>query len=313
MNSEKLISWLLTGDVSIQYQTQRDLLDTPRPDLQQRIASEGWGFRFLQARNASGHWGQRFYQPKWISSHYTLLDMKHLGFPRQHPKIDATLALILDENKGPDGGVLPIGTTKRSDVCVNGMLLNYACYFRVDPGKLESIIDFLTTQHMTDGGFNCQLNRQGATHSSLHSTISVLEGFQEYRANGYSYRLAEVEAMAAAGREFILLHRLYRSDRTGEIIHPQFLRLPYPSRWKYDILRALVYFQMAGIPYDARMQDALDLLCQKRKKDGTWTVQAKHPGQTHFDMEKAGQSSRWNTLRALRVLRHFRIDPDQKG
>ncbi len=106
-------------------------------------------------------------------------------------------------------------------------------------------------------------------------------------------------------QEFILLHRLYRSDRTGAIINPRFLMLSYPSRWFYDILRALDYFRSVGAAYDPRMQDALAVLRQKRRKDGAWPLQAKHSGQTHFDMEIPGQPSRWNTLRALRVLRRF--------
>lgn len=81
--------------------------------------------------------------------------------------------------------------------------------------------------------------------------------------------------------------------------------LSYPSRWRYDILRSLCHFQAAGVPYDPRMEDALDLLAKKRRSDGTWPVQARHPGQTHFEMEKTGGPSRWNTLRALRVLKHF--------
>ena len=100
-------------------------------------------------------------------------------------------------------------------------------------------------------------------------------------------------------------HRLFRSDRTGEIIDRKMLMLSYPSRWRYDILRALDYFHCAGIDYDPRTQDALDILKKKQRKDYKWPVQAKHPGQTHFDMEKTGGPSRWNTLRAMRVLRHF--------
>jgi hypothetical protein len=129
-----------------------------------------------------------------------------------------------------------------------------------------------------------------------------LEGIQEYIANGYDYRRLELDRMAAEAREFILQHRLFLSDRTGEIIDKRFLMLSYPSRWRYDILRALDYFRAAGIEYDSRMQPALGVLLKKRRKDGTWPVQAKHPGQVHFDMEKTGSPSRWNTLRALRVL-----------
>lgn len=300
-----LLNWLLEGDVAIQYQVCRDLLDEARPDLQARIATEGWGAQFLSARRPEGHWGRGFYQPKWISTHYTLLDLKHLGSAPDHPQIRESIHHILAHHKAADGGVNPAKTIKTSDVCVNGMFLNYAAYFGIPGEPLHSIIDFLVEVQMADGGFNCEFNRQGAVHSSLHSTISVLEGIGEYLANGYAYRAAELDVVARQAQEFILRHRLFRSDHTGAIISPRFLLLSYPSRWFYDILRALDYFRSIGAAYDPRMQDALDVLWQKRRKDGTWPLQAKHPGQTHFDMEILGQPSRWNTLRALRVLRHF--------
>jgi hypothetical protein len=307
MVPESITQWLLDGDVAVQYQVHRDLLGSERPALQTRIVSEGWGARFLQARRPNGHWGRGFYQPKWISTHYTLLDLKHLGLPPDHPAPLEAIAIILRENKAADGGINPGKTIVESDVCVNGMFLNYACYFGVDQPSLHSIVDFVIDQHMADGGFNCQANRQGATHSSLHSTISVLEGIWEYGTQGYNYRLAELEQAAAAGREFILQHQLFRSDHTGEIIDKRMLMLSYPSRWRYDILRALDYFQAAGIAYDPRMGPALDVLLKKRRQDLTWPVQAKHSGQVHFDMEQTGAPSRWNTLRALRVLKHFGV------
>jgi len=300
-----IIAWLLEGDVSIQYQVHRDLLATEKPDLRERIAAEGWGAKFLSFRQKEGHWGQRFYQPKWISTHYTVLDLKNLAISPNNQEIRQSIRQVIQKLKSPDGGILPIGKEKKSDVCVNGMFLNYASYFLMREDGLKSIVDFLLAEHMKDGGFNCYSNRQVAIHSSMHSTISVLEGILEYAKNGYGYRLAELQDAAEKSREFLLQHRLFRSDRTGNIIDKKMLMLSYPSRWKYDILRALDYFQFAGVNYDPRMQDALDVLKKKRRKDNTWSLQAKHPGQTHFDMEKTGGPSRWNTLRALRVLKYF--------
>jgi len=305
MEDEKVLSWLLDGDVAIQYQAHRDLLASEKPHLRDRIACEGWGAKFLGFRKKEGHWGRSFYQPKWISSHYTILDLKNLGISPDHPELIDSVLIILRDNKGDDGGINPSGTIKQSDACINGMFLNYASYFKVEEEALHSLVDFLIEQHMWDGGFNCRANRQGAIHSSLHTTISVLEGILEYNANKYAYRLAELEQIAAEAREFILQHHLFLSDHTGEIIDKRMLMLSYPSRWKYDILRALDYFQGAGIKYDPRMRHALDVLWNKRRKDNRWPVQARHPGQTHFDMEKTGGPSRWNTLRALRVLKHF--------
>jgi hypothetical protein len=183
--------------------------------------------------------------------------------------------------------------------------LNYASYFGAEEAELKSIVDFIISQRMEDGGFNCESNTSGATHSSLHTTISILEGIGEYYVNGYSYRINELIESGATSREFILQHELYKSDHTGETIDPKFLMLSFPSRWRYDILRALDYFRFAKIDYDERIEPAIEVLLKKQRKDGRWPLQARHPGKTHFEMEKPGKPSRWNTLRALRVLNYF--------
>jgi hypothetical protein len=306
MDQRAIIDWLLQGDISIRCQTFRDLLGEERPDLQRRITEEGWGARLIACRNADGTWGRGFYQPKWTSSHYTLLDLRTLEPPRDHPLIKESIQRIAREEKGGDGGINPSVTIHESDVCVTGMFLSYACYFATAEEELVSIADYLLAQRMDDGGFNCDKSRYGARHSSLHSTLSVLEGIEEYLRGGYRYRRKELSAAAAAAREFILHHRLFKSDRTGETIRPEFLKLAFPPRWKYNILRALDYFRAAGLPADPRMDDALEVLEAKRRKDGRWPLQAPHPGQVHFAMETPGQPSRWNTLLALRVLGAYR-------
>lgn len=299
------IDWLLAGDVAIQYATHRDLLDTERPDLRLRIANEGWGARYLAARNTDTSWGREFYQPKWTSSHYTLLDLKNLGIDPHNALIRESIAHILATEKRPDGGMGPAKTSNKSDVCVAGMFLNYASYFKMPEAQLHSVADFILSEKMPDGGFNCQSNSGHPRHSSLHTSISVLEGFQQFLDAGYIYRASEMRASMQSAREFILLHRFFRSDRTGAIIQKDFLRWPYPFRWKYNVLRALDHFATARIPYDARMQDALDHILSKRRPDGRWNIYAPHPGQQHFIMEPAGKPSRWITLIARRILKFY--------
>ncbi|SMO39621.1 hypothetical protein [Gracilimonas mengyeensis] len=307
MNDIQIINWLLDGDISIQYQVYRDLLGDDRKDLQNRISEQGWARQFLSKRNPNGYWGAGFYQPKWISTHYTLLDLRYLNLSRNYEKVKETIDLVLDTGKADDGGIkLGPSTAHRSDVCVNGMFLNYASYFKSSENKLHSIVDSILNEMMPDGGFNCRTTRSGATHSSLHTTISVLEGFVEFQKSGSQYRKVEIKKARKSAEEFILLHRLYLSDHTGEIIHKNFLKLSYPSRWRYDILRALDYFRYAGSNWDERMENALNVIDKKRNKNNTWNLQAAHPGKVHFLMEKAGKPSRWNTLRALRVLSHFK-------
>jgi len=308
MINSDVILWLLDSDISIQYQVQRDLLGNDDLKLRSRISLEGWGKQYLDAANQKGQWGQDYYQPKWISTHYTLLDLKNLNIDPKYFSIVQIVNDVLTHEKGPDGGILPIGTVKKSDVCVNGMALNFSAYFGANENHLKSVVDFILSEKMSDGGFNCQSNRKGAHHSSMHSTISVAEGMCEYIKQGYTYRLSELMESLASCVEFLLMHHLYKSDKTGEIINPTFLKLYYPSRWYFDILRALDFLQYAQVDYDPRMDAALDVLIAKRTKDANWKVASPHPGKVHFVMEKAGQPSRWNTLRALRVLLKYRPD-----
>lgn len=307
MTDKEIIKWLLQGDVSIQYQVYRDLLGDERKELKDKIENEGWGQKFLSFRKENGHWGLKFYQPKWTSTHYTLLDLRNLDISKNCQAIKETIALILKNEKGIDRGINPSGTINNSDVCINGMALNYCAYFKANEEDLQSVVDFILSQQMKDGGFNCLSNRSGAKHSSLHTTISVLEGILEYKKNNYSYRLKELLKAEKESQEFILQHRLFKSDKTGEIINKRFTNLPYPSRWRYDILRALDYFRIAEVAYNERMQDAIDVLLKKRNKDNTWNLQSNHPGNFHFHMEKVGKPSRWITLRVLRILKHFQV------
>jgi hypothetical protein len=212
---------------------------------------------------------------------------------------------VLSSAKGDDGGINPARSISQSDACINGMFLNYACYFAAPERDLRSVVDFLIAQQMPDGGYNCRKNRSGARHSSLHSTISVLEGVTSYVRHNYTYRAEELGRIAAEAEHFALEHRLYKSDHTGKIIHPGFLRFPYPTRWYYNILRGLDYFRAAGRPLDPRMHDALTEVVTKQRPDGRFSVNAAPPGAVHMVMEPAGKPSRWITLVALRVLNAF--------
>lgn len=302
---EELLERLEAGDVAIRYQARRDLRGVDESYLQARIVTEGWGAELLARRHEDGSWGRGFYQPKWTSSHYTLLDLRLLNAPRDNPQTRESIDNILRDEKKADGGIRPGRSIPVSDVCVNGMFLNYASYFGADISALESVVDFIVEQRMEDGGFNCRRNRTGARHSSLHSTLSVLEGILSYEAAGYRYRLSELRRAARDAREFMLVHRLFKSDRTGEVIRPEFLRFPFPPRWKYNVLRALDYFAMSGARWDERLGDALDVVRSRRRPNGRWLAASPLPGELHLRMEAAGRPSRWSTLQALRVLRSF--------
>lgn len=304
MATSTVVDWLLAGDVAVAYLTTRDLLGREDPELQARIATEGVGAALLAARGPDGHWGRGFYQPKWTSSHYTLLQLSQIGLSPLDGAARETVRLILDGCKADDGGVSPSPPAKPSDACINGMALGYASWFGATPEQLGSVVDLLLREVVADGGFNCRHNRPGArvTHSSVHTTVCVIEGITAYLRSGACYRADELDRARSSAAEFLLRHRLLRSERTGEVIRAEFTGLHHPARWHYDILRGLDSLAAARIPRDERMDEALSILRARRRADGRWTPNRAYPGQTHVPNERVGVPSPWVTLIAERVL-----------
>jgi hypothetical protein len=307
------VQWLLAGDPSIRWQTLRDLVGGNERTVERerkKIASDGWGARLLARQTSDGRWAggaaaeTGLYSPKWISTTYTLLTLRDFGLAPTNRQAQRGCRLLLDGGMQPDGGV-NYGTwakwTKTSETCVTGMVLSLACYFELDDDRVESLVGHLLAQQMPDGGWNCQ-RPYGATHASVHTTISVLEGLRWYELFRRR-RLKAVRLAQKRGREFLLVHRMFRSHRTGEIIKPIFLRFTFPPRWHYDVLRGLDYFQAVDAPQDPRLADAIDVVNQTRDENGRWALAHSFKGKTYFDLERVGKPSRWNTLRALRVLK----------
>jgi hypothetical protein len=169
--------------------------------------------------------------------------------------------------------------------------------------NVDGMVSRLLGEQLGDGGWNCEAEN-GSVHSSFATTINVLEGLLAHeRATGGS---AESIAARRRGEEYLLERRLFRRKSTGEIVNPVWLQFSFPIRWHYDVLRALEYFRSVGNAPDPRMDEAIDLLRSKQQPDGTWLLENTHPGKVYFALEDVDdQPSRWNTLRALRVLRWY--------
>jgi hypothetical protein len=74
----------------------------------------------------------------------------------------------------------------------------------------------------------------------------------------------------------------------------------------FVMLRGLDYLCRAGVEPDERVAEAVGLVVQRRHQNGRWPLHTPHPDPVHLDMEGgAGKPSRWNTLRASRVLRWY--------
>ncbi len=298
------IDWLLEGDPSIRWQTLRDLCESPQKEIKKerlKIESEGWGKQLLDHQDDAGTWDQGLYNPKWTSTTYTLLLLRRLGINPQNVKCKRGAQILLDNGLMSDGGI-NYSRTKitHSETCITGLVFGILSYFQITDKRMDTIFDYLVKNQMEDGGWNCRYPLKGATHASFHTTLMVLEALYEYQ-NSFSQKISEIEKMQTRAHEFLLQHELYKSHRTRKTVSAKMTMLSFPPRWYYTVIAALDYFQKITHERDKRFTDAIKLIT-KREKDAKWPLQAPIRGKIWFTMESSRQASRWNTLRALRIL-----------
>ena len=303
-----VLDWLLDSDPSIRWQVLRDLTDAPAGEVlaeRARVATDGWGARLLALQGQGGQWDGGTYFPSpfeeseegqpWTATTYSLLLLRDLGLDPASDEARRAVALVRgnshwEEGDQPffDGEVEP---------CINGMAVALGAYFGEN---VAGVVARLLDEQLDDGGWNCERER-GSTRSSFGTTINVLEGLLEHeRATGGS---STTVAARRRGEEYLLERGLFRRKTTGEVIDQAWLQFSFPTRWHFDVLRGLEYFRSAGDPPDERITGAIEVLCSKRQPDGSWLLENTHPGRIHFAVEDGdGRPSRWNTLRALRVL-----------
>lgn len=303
--------WLLQSDPAIRWQVMADLFDMPSSEADAEralIATRGWGRRLLDLQDEDGQWGSGFYSPKWVSTNYTLRVLRHFGVdPDADPVRRATERLVVSDRRwrhGVDGGGGVPFFHYIGETCVTAMNVALACYFGVGTQRNVDAVDFLLGQQLADGGWNCEVV-SGSSRSSFHTTISTLEALHEFEVSALEPAMVAATARARAkAHEYLLERRMMYSLSTGDVINQSWTRFSFPPRWWYDVLRGLEYMRLAEVEPDSRWDEALDLVEKRQTKDGRWKLQNHHSGREHFRMEQPGQPSRWNTLRALRVLRH---------
>lgn len=300
---DELTAWLLEGDPAIRYLTYRDLLCASAEQLrslQALAAREGICARLLACRNEDGHWGIHYYQPKWTSTHYTLLSLKDLGLAPLAPACRDIVRRMFGECQMPGGGMNLSKHDHPGDVCVDGMVLSYASYFCPEDTRLDALARCLAAAQKPDGGYAWDAH---AERSDPHTTICVLEGLAQFAKSRGTDRASVGEEAMRGGVAYLLANDLFVNSAD-----PRFAKLTYPSRYRYDLLRALEFFARQKILPDARMLPALKWLRAKRRPDGRWPLEYTHPGNVFFPLEEKGHPSRFITQKALFVDSYFPRD-----
>jgi len=309
-------TWLLEGDPAIRWQVLRDLTDAPETEVTAARAEAtrtGWG-RELLDRQVDGQWADgacfpaRDWQPRvpivgdreaqpWVATLPTLRLLREFGVDPEDPTVAEAVAGVrehcrweYDGSRFFDGEVEP---------CINGQTVAIGTWFGED---VDGIVSRLVGEQLADGGWNCEAEN-GSTRSSFHSTICVLEGLLAHERSGGV--IPGVAQARERGEEYLLARHLMRRASSGEIVEPSWQQFSFPAQWYYDVLRGLEHFRTLGADPDPRLAEAVELVRSKQQADGRWLLENPHPGMAWFTMEDEGEPSRWNTLRALRVLRWY--------
>jgi hypothetical protein len=304
----EVIEWLLNSEAAVRWQATRDLTDAPAEAIAERAAvpHEGVAAKILRSQHPDGSW-RRENAPAWLTTLFTMQLLRSTGIDPADPAAEAAVARLETGLRWNDlGGCWELrppetgGNTffeGEEEPCINGGALALGAYF----GRpAQRLVQRLLDEQLEDGGWNCEAPT--SSRSSFHTTLCVLEGLLEYeRAVGAA---PEVALARHRGNEYLVRRLLHRRLSTGEVANPEFLQFAFPPRYHYDILRALDYFRAGGSAPDPRMGEAINIVEHKRHPDGRWPLDATYDESLAVTLNEAvGQPSRWNTLRALRVLR----------
>ena len=297
---DPVVGWLLASDASIRWQVMRDLTDTPAEVVaaeRSRVASEGWGLTLLEQQRPDGQWGDGVVHPFWWTNMYTLVFLRDLGVDPASARVRAAIDLVRDNvTFGPEFGDSPFFEGE-VEPCINGRVVALGAYFGV---RSDRLVDRLLSEELADGGWNCEAER-GSVRSSFDTTLCVLEGLLAYE-NAFGAAPAVADARKR-GEEYLLERRLLRRLSTGEIIKPEWTQLAFPPLWHYDVLRALDYLRAAGVQPNARVDEAVAIVRERRQGDGRWLLDVRHRHTLYEDLGgDVGEPNRWVTLRARRVL-----------
>jgi len=335
------IEWLLKEEnPSVRYFTLRDLSDRREDDRELQAAKAAIPTSKLiteifSKQKPKGYWEEPAnpYHPKYKSTYWTIMLLGQLGIDRSDERVRNACEYVFrfqsDEGSfssyTPEraleeyewlrgkGKSLPSPSEFASSLvfehqysCLTGNMT--ASLIRLgykDDPRVKKALEWLVKIQNNDGGWLCPYWKAHVkdTHSCFYGTICPLEAFSEVPE---VKRTKDMMKTIENGVEFMLMHRLFKADHHGfKIIRSDWLKFGFPLFYRYDILRGLLVMTKLGYnpTKDERLNDAVEVLLQKRCSDGTWILESTPSGRMQTNIEVRGKPSKWITLNALRVLK----------
>jgi len=338
---ENLMDWLLEKtNPSVHYFTLRDLLGKDEDDSQVVAAKKAVSAskvvkRILSKQNPEGYWEEPAnpYHPKYKSSYWQIMTLGQLGMDRSDERVRNACEYIfqfqLDEGGFSSytreraleeydrlrekGKKLPLPNDWASTLvfehqysCLTGNMATALIRigYSNDP-RVRKALEWLVKIQNRDGGWLCPYWRAHVkdTHGCFYGTICPMEAFSQVPRKNLT---KEMERAIERGAEFLLMHRLFKADHHNyKVISQSWLKLGFPWFYGYNILRGLDVLTELGYVKDERLNDAVEVLLQKRQDNGTWILESAPIGRMQTNIEVKGKPSKWITLIALRVLKRL--------
>lgn len=277
-----------------------------------RIGETGWAASLLSFQWPDGHWttpgppgpepwhrGMEMFRPEFLGTYSMACILGDLGMTKADPRIQRTAELLIDRF-GP--GDL---SGETGEVCLTGNSVRVLIQFGyLDHPVVQRSIAWLVRSQKSDGGWHCFPSRTGTLDG--WEALAALAEIPDDR------RDAEVRRSIERGAEFFLRRHLMKE---GGAPYAPWSRLHYPHHYYYDYLVGLRILAQLGYGSDARMRPALRWLREKRRRDGTWALDASNPDldtsssrypfqgvQFAVMLEPLHEPSQWATVEALSVL-----------
>ncbi len=337
--SQSVLNWLLEEDEpSVRYQTLVHLRgrseNEPSVDETKKLVGvKGWASRIFEKQKEGKYWDNpdSCYVPKFSASAWQMVVLADLGVSPEDPRVRNAVDHYFQLHNVETGGfsLRPKGHEKfEPHICLTGnMVRALALLGYAKDDRIEKALTWLLSKQLSDGGWNCF---PVGKHGSFMATIEPLWALSEMILHDPSDEWRESAKRAS---EFLLDHRVYKSDLDDSVIMFDFLKTHYPTHYCYDFLHGLRVLTELGVMDDPRMSDAVNLLLEKRMPDGRWVLEGVYRGWRYshpmhgqetvsrpeerelitegwgtertLQLEEAGKPSKWITLQALLILKRL--------
>ncbi len=282
--------------------------------------------KVLSARTKDGYWPPRetFYSPKWTSTVWPLMLLGEMGFTPDEG-VKHACEKFLDLHQLDNGAFTcpsplevkrwerghPGKKAKRwEEPCLTGNMIRTLLVFGYgEDRRVKKAIDWMPEHQLDDGGWNCNYPEKKVKHSSFMSTIEPLWAYAEIPRKNWTRKM---KRSAEEGAEFLLMHRVYKSDHHHwKHSLPFATAFHFPMYYYYDALHGLRVLAKLGYGDDERVRDAVHLILSKRSPDGRWLLEGdwsrepeaqENKRKALVDVEELWKPSKWVTLNCFRAL-----------